>query len=363
MPPTIVISPDSFKGSLSARAVAAAIADGWRQVRPDDDLVLLPLADGGEGTIDAVESAVAGCRRRAVAAVTGPDGRSVPGEWLELPDGTAVLEIAQASGLPLMARLDALAATSRGLGEVARAALDAGARRMVIGLGGSASTDAGLGALGALGLLATDEQNEPVHDGGGWLHEIVTIDRTHLTAPPPDGVTLLTDVTAPLTGPHGAAAVFGPQKGATPEQVALLDAGLGHVARILGGDPDAPGAGAAGGAAYGLSAAWGAHIRPGADYLLELGGVYDAIARADLVITGEGSFDEQSLGGKLVGQVLTLAGPERTAVIAGRVAARTDAWTASLTALAGSAESAMADTTRWAKAAGAAAAEAFSARD
>lgn len=357
-----MIAPDSFKGSLSARAVAAAIADGWRQVRPDDELVLLPLADGGEGTLDAVESAVAGSRRRPVGSVTGPDGRDVPGEWLELPDGTAVLELAQASGLPLMTEPDALGATSRGLGEVARAALAAGVRRMVIGLGGSASTDAGIGALAALGLLATDEQGEPVRDGGGWLREIVAIDHTRLLPPPPDGVMLLTDVTAPLTGPDGAAAVFGPQKGATPDQVAALDAGLGHVARILGGDPEAPGAGAAGGTAYGLATAWGARIRPGADYLLDLGGVHDAIGRADLVITGEGSFDEQSLGGKLVGQVLGLAGPSRTAVIAGRVSARTEAWTASLTDLAGSTESAIAETARWARAAGVSAAEAFGAR-
>lgn len=358
----IVIAPDSFKGSLSARDVAAAIAEGWREVRAEDQLALLPLADGGEGTLDAIESAVAGSRRHDAGPVTGPDGAPVPGEWLELPDGTAVLELAQCSGLPLMAGLDALGATTRGLGEVARAALEAGAARMVIGLGGSASTDGAVGALAALGLLATDEQGEPVRDGGGWLREIVAIDRSRLLPPPAGGVLLLTDVTAPLTGPTGAAAVFGPQKGATPDQVAELDAGLAHLARILGGDPDAPGSGAAGGAAYGFAAAWGGRIQPGADYLLDLGGVREAIGRADLVITGEGSFDDQSLGGKLVGQVLGLAGAARTAVVAGRVSARTDAWTASLTELAGSAEAAMAQTAHWARAAGASAARAFTAR-
>ncbi|MBU1588354.1 MAG: glycerate kinase, partial [Actinobacteria bacterium] len=155
--PTVVIAPDSFKGSLSAREVAEAIAAGWRAVRPDDELVLVPQADGGEGTLDAVEASVPGAVRCSAGSVTGPDGRPTPGEWLQLPDGTAVVELAQPSGLPLMRELDALGATTRGLGQVIRAALEAGATSLVIGLGGSASTDAAAGALAELGLVLLDE--------------------------------------------------------------------------------------------------------------------------------------------------------------------------------------------------------------
>ncbi|MGX5681338.1 glycerate kinase [Schumannella luteola] len=352
MPFTVVIAPDSFKGSLSARLVADAIAEGWASVRPDDALVLMPQADGGEGTLDAVEAAVPGARRRSAGLVTGPDGRPTPGEWLALPNGTAVVELAQSSGLPLMSELDPLGATTRGLGEVIRAALEDGATSLVIGLGGSASTDAAAGALSALGLLLLDEQGEPVPDGGRGLAEVLRVDRDDLVSAPVGGVTLLTDVTAPLTGPRGAAAVFGPQKGASPEQVAQLDRALAHLARILGGDPDAPGSGAAGGAGYGFSAAWGARIESGADYLAELSGLPSAIAGADLVLTGEGRFDDQSLGGKLVGQLIALAGAERVGVIAGQVTATSDAWSVSLTDLAGSPQAAMADTAAWLREAG-----------
>ncbi|MDO7881491.1 glycerate kinase [Salinibacterium soli] len=357
MPNTVVIAPDSFKGSLSARLVADAIAEGWASVRPDDELVLMPQADGGEGTLDAVEAAVPGARRRSAGLVTGPDGRPVPGEWLELPDGTAVTELAQSSGLPLMASPAPLTATTRGLGEVIRAALDAGARSVVIGLGGSASTDGGAGALSALGLLLLDEQGEPVPDGGAGLLEVLRIDRDELVAPPAGGVVLLTDVTAPLLGPSGAAAVFGPQKGASPEQVAELDRALGHFSRFLGGDPLAPGSGAAGGAGYGFAAAWKARIEPGADYLMTLSGLPSAIGEADLVLTGEGRFDDQSLGGKLVGQLIGLAGAERVGVIAGQVTASGGVWSASLTELAGSAEASLADTAAWLREAGRRAAE------
>ncbi len=347
MPNTVVIAPDSFKGSLSARLAAELIATGWRETRPEDRLVLLPQADGGEGTLDAIESAVHGSRRRSAGMVTGPDDRPTPGEWLELPDGGAVVELAQCSGLPLMRDLDALGATTRGLGEVIRAALDSGATSLVVGLGGSASTDAAMGALSALGLLLVDEQNEPVRDGGGFLREAVRVDRSLLLPPPAGGVTLLTDVTAPLLGASGAAAVFGPQKGASPTEVDLLDAGLGHLSRVLGGDPEAPGSGAAGGAAYGFATLWGATIVPGADYLFALSGLPEVLAHADLLVTGEGRFDDQSLGGKVVGQLLSLAGDTRTAVIAGQVTTSTDLWTTSLSELAGSSAAAIADPAPW----------------
>ncbi len=357
--PTVVIAPDSFKGSLSAREVAEAIAAGWRAVRPGDELVLVPQADGGEGTLDAVEASVPGAVRCSAGSVTGPDGRPTPGEWLQLPDGTAVVELAQPSGLPLMRELDALGATTRGLGQVIRAALEAGATSLVIGLGGSASTDAAAGALAELGLVLLDEQGELVADGGRGLADVVDVHRDALIPPPAGGVTLLTDVTAPLLGPSGAAAVFGPQKGATPAQVAQLDAALAHLAEMLGGDPDAAGSGAAGGAGYGFATVWGATIVSGADRLAELSGLRAAIDRADVVLTGEGRFDEQSLTGKVVGSILALGA---TGVIAGQVTAPTGVWTASLTDLAGSAEASMADPARWLRVAGANAARDLSPR-
>ena len=351
-----MIAPDSFKGSATARDAAAAIAAGWRSVRPGDDLVLLPQADGGEGTLDAMAAAVPGAMRRDAGLVTGPDGHPVAGLWLELPDGTAVVELAQCSGLPLMTRLDPLGATTRGVGEVIRSAMRSGATRFVVGLGGSASTDGGAGALAALGLELIDEQGDLVADGGRELRRVVGMRRDALLAP--EELTLLTDVTAPLLGPTGAAAVFGPQKGASPGQVLELEAALAHFARLLGGDPSAPGTGAAGGTAYGLATVLGATIVPGADRLAELSGLSAAMAEADLLLTGEGAFDEQSLAGKVVGQQLVAAAEAGVAVgvIAGRVHPVPGVWSASLTDLAGSGDAAMADPLRWIRIAGAAAA-------
>lgn len=321
----IVIAPDSFKGSLDAESVASAIAEGWRRVRPDDEIVELPQADGGEGTLAAMERAVPGSARRSAGPVTGPHGGPVPGEWLQLPDGTAVVELAQMSGIALMPELDPLGATTRGLGEVIAAAIDAGAERLVIALGGSASTDAGVPALEAIG------------------------DRR----PPAGGAMLLTDVTAPLLGPGGATAIFGPQKGATtPELRATLEARLAEAAQRLGGDPDEPGAGAAGGTGYGL-ATWGARIVPGATEVSELSGLTAAAATADLVVTGEGRFDEQSLIGKVVGCALELGRP--TALVAGSVAAEFPGAAAiGIANLAGSVDAAIAEPARWLREAGAA---------
>lgn len=358
---SIVIAPDSFKGSLPAREVAEAIADGWRSVRPDDTIRSIPQADGGEGTLDAVEAAVVDSVRRDAGLVTGPDGRPVHGEWLDLPGRVAVVELAQMCGLPLMKTLDPIGATTFGLGQVIRAALSSGARRLVVGLGGSASTDGGAGALAALGLTAQGGELR-----AGELGSILALDRSGLLAPPPEGVVLLSDVTNPLLGQNGAAAVYGPQKGAKPDQVESLDAELAHFAGLLGGDPALPGAGAAGGTAYGFSAAWGATIEPGAAYLSTLTGLPDAVAGADLLLTGEGRFDATSAEGKLVGQLIGLAGEHGVSVgvIAGQLAVPpvgadgAPLWAASLTTLAGSAEAAMADPTLWLRAAGAEAARA-----
>jgi glycerate kinase len=361
---TVVIAPDSFKGSLPALSVAEAIGSGWSSVRPDDEVVLVPQADGGEGTLDAVEAAVPGAVRRDVGPVTGPDGRPTPGMWLELPGGIAVVELAQMSGLPLMDRLDPLGATTFGLGQVIRAALDSGATELVIGLGGSASTDGASGALAALGLAGPNGEALPP---AGRLSELAALDRSALLASPAGGVTLLTDVSAPLLGPQGAAAVFGPQKGANTDQIAVLDRALAHFAELLGDGAELPGSGAAGGAGYGFVAAWGARIEPGADYLARLSGLPGSIAGADVLLTGEGRFDATSSTGKLVGELIGIAGQHdvRVGVIAGQVTAQpatragAPIWSSALVDLAGSVESAIAEPERWLHEAGRAAAGAL----
>lgn len=352
----VVLAPDSFKGTADAADVAAALARGWRRARPRDELVELPQADGGEGTLDAIASAVPGAERRHLE-VTGPDGRSVRAAWLLLQDGTAVAEVAQSSGLPQMRELDPLGATTRGLGEVLAAALDAGATRLVIGLGGSATTDGAAGALQALGLRLLDADGVELPAGGAALAALDRIGRGELAPPPPGGVRLLSDVTNPLLGAAGAAAVFAPQKGADAAQVAQLDAALATFAAQLGGDPELPGAGAAGGAGYGFSTAWGAELVRGSDEIARLTGLPEAVRAADVLVTGEGRFDRTSLGGKVVGHALGLAGPAtRRLVVAGSVdestATAAGVETLSLTELAGSAADAMAETLRWLEVAG-----------
>lgn len=333
----VVIAPDSFKGSLDARFAAAAIADGWRETRPRDAIVTLPQADGGEGTIDAIAAAVPDAELRSAGTVTGPDGRAVEAHWLLLPDGTAVVELARSSGIALMRVLDPLGASTRGLGETIASALRGGAEALVIALGSSASTDGGAGALAAL-------------DG---------------IAPPRGGVRLLTDVTAPLLGPTGAAAVFGPQKGATPGDIVVLEERMRTWAARFAADPQTPGAGAAGGTAFGFLAAWDAVIVPGAAEIARLTGLDAALAGADVLVTGEGAFDATSYTGKVVGHALAaaqVAGVARAVVIAGRVAAEPRlpdgraAASLSLSELAGSGEAALAEPARWLRRAGARAA-------
>lgn len=322
MPLRLVIAPDSFKGSLPAAEVAQAIADGWRGERPADELVILPQADGGEGTMDAIATAVSGAVRRSAGRVTGPDGRPTDGMWVQLPDGIALVELAAVSGLPLMDSLDPLGAQTTGLGQLIGAALDAGATSLVIGLGGSASTDAGAGALRALGLELFDHDGRSTPQGGAALAAVARIDRTAMRPPPVGGVTLLTDVDAPLLGARGAAAVFGPQKGATAADVVALDAALAHFAQLLGGDPLLPGAGAAGGTAFGLSSVWGAEIVGGADRVAELSGLEAGLRSAGLLITGEGRFDATSVTGKVVGQAIARAARHEVdvAIVAGQLA-------------------------------------------
>jgi glycerate kinase len=351
----VLIAPDSFKGSASAAAAAAALARGWLTVRPGDEVTRLPLADGGEGTLDVLAATVAGARWRR-ARVTGPGGSPVHCRWLQLPGAIAVAELARTSGLTLLARPDPMGAQTTGLGEVLGRALDRGARRILVGLGGSASTDGGTGALAALGARFLDAAGQPLPPGGGGLAVLARADVRHLRPTPEGGVTCLTDVTAPLLGPGGAAAVYGPQKGADPPQVARLEAGLARLAQVLGGDPDAPGSGAAGGTGYGLAAAWGAVIVPGAAELSRLAGLDRALAGTDLVITGEGRFDPTSLTGKTSGTVIAAAGAAGVpvALVAGQVSGTTPgtARVLTLAGLAGGAAPAQASPARWLREAG-----------
>ncbi|WP_375400559.1 glycerate kinase [uncultured Amnibacterium sp.] len=364
---TVVIAPDSFKGSATAVAVGAALAAGWSTERTGDRVVVLPMADGGEGTLDALEAAVPGGQRQPVLA-TGPDGRVRATTWLllpatpGLPGGTGVVEVAETSGLPLLGgRLLPMTATTTGLGETIRGALTAGVSRLVVGLGGSASTDGAAGALAALGALLLDGAGAPIGAGAAGLAQLARIERAGLVPIPVGGVDLLTDVDAPLTGPTGAAAVFAPQKGATAPEVSWMDAALAAYAAILGADPDVPGSGAAGGSAYGL-AWWGGRVVPGSAAVAALVGLPAAIAAADVVITGEGRWDGQSTTGKAPAHVATLAAAARVPVllVAGRIDAPTTGFAAAVALTdQAPAESTIADPLPYLRAAGAALARAW----
>lgn len=367
----IVIAPDSFKGSLSARDAALALAAGWRSIRPNDELLLVPQADGGEGTLDAIAQASPDAQWRS-AHVAGPTGEPHDARWLMLPGHHAVIELAECCGITLLPRsfdgeppLAPLTASSRGVGEALGAALDAGARRITLALGGSASTDGGLGALSALGLRLLDTDSRGLPDGGGSLSQLAAINPTLLRAAPAGGMTVLTDTTAELTGPRGAAAVFAPQKGANAEQVAQLESGLARAAAISGGDEHLlPGSGAAGGTAWGFARYWGASISSGADAIAELTGLDVALEGADLAITGEGRFDATSRAGKVVGGVAERASVAGVPVVivAGQIdeATATDAEAGglgrvlTLATMAGSPAAALAEPERWLRAAAAA---------
>jgi glycerate kinase len=308
----VLICPDSFTGTLSAPDAAGAIAAGWRSAAPDDEITTAPLSDGGPGFVDVVQAALGG--ELLAVTVTGPLGDPVPATVLLAPDGTAYLESAQACGLHLVPadRRDPTRTTTVGVGELIRAALDAGARALVVGLGGSGTNDGGAGALAALGAAPA----EVLRAGGGALAGLDALDlapaRERLA-----GVDLriASDVDSPLLGLRGASAIFGPQKGATADQVQRLDAALEHFARAaqpgvglnMAGSPAvAPGAGAAGGLGYGLLLLGGRRV-PGIATVLELTGLAKAAAGVDVVVTGEGCFDWQSLQGKVVSGVAALA--------------------------------------------------------
>lgn len=320
----IVIAPDSFKGTAAAHVVAAAIADGWRQVRPDDELIEVPLADGGEGTIDAFERAVPGSVRHTVE-VADIDGVGVrAAQWLLLPDGTAIIEQAACGGLADLDELNPLGASSRGLGDAIRAAVEAGVERILIGLGGSASNDGGAGLLQALGAAVSDEMGWPIEPGNAGLAHLAGYDAQGLVAVPRGGVQVAVDVRNPLLGADGAIAVFGPQKGVRPEQVAAMDARLARLAELIGVDPATPGAGAGGGAAAALLA-WGAEIVPGSTTIASVAGLRSALDGAAWVVTGEGSVDGQTASGKVPALVESWAREANVPLLiaAGRIAVPT----------------------------------------
>ena len=313
----IVIAPDSFKESLTAPEVAEAIAAGVRQAMPQAQTLCVPMADGGEGTVAAVLAATGGQWR--TTAVQGALGEPLQADWGWLPDGTAVIEMAAAAGLEQVAPQDRkpMQASSFGVGQLVAAALDAGARRIILGLGGSSTTDGGAGMLSALGLRLLDGAGKPLAPGGAALSELASIDDGGLDPRlASTQVVIASDVNNPLCGPRGAAHVFGPQKGADPAQVAGLDAALARFAdlsaRRLGRDMrDEPGAGAAGGLGFAAHAYLGAQFRPGVEIVAELGGLARAVQGAALVFTGEGRMDAQTLNGK------TPAGVARIAQAAG----------------------------------------------
>lgn len=297
----VVVAPNAFKGSLTAKQAAEAIARGVRA--GGGEAVLAPVADGGDGTLDALVAGVGGSVMGTIAR--GPLGLPVRAHLGILSDGTGVVEMAQASGLTLVpeGERDPMRATSYGTGELVRAALSRRPTRIVFALGGSATVDGGTGLARALGLRFLDAEDKPLPDGGGPLERLVRIDIAKLdprvTATP---LIVASDVTNPLLGPDGAAHVFGPQKGASPEQVAILERGLERLAERLEADLGAdvaerPGAGAAGGAGA-MLLALGAEMRPGIEVVLEAIGFDRTLAGADLVITGEGKLDRQTLGGK-----------------------------------------------------------------
>lgn len=318
----LVLAPDSFKESLSARAAALAMERAVKRAMPGATTVLLPLADGGEGTMETLVFATGGGVHRA--DVAGPLGSRVGARYGMLGDGvTAVVEMAEASGLHLVPaeKRDPRATTTRGTGELMLHALERGARNLIVAIGGSATNDAGAGALQALGAGLFDEAGAPLGPGGGSLArlhriDLATLDRRLAAA----DLRVACDVTNPLCGPHGASAVFGPQKGATPRMVAELDANLGRFAEVLRRDTgldvrEAPGSGAAGGLGAALLAC-GGRLVPGIELVLDAVAFDEKVRGAIAVLTGEGRIDAQTPGGKVIAGLVARAKEAGVPVIA-----------------------------------------------
>lgn len=324
----IIIAPDSFKGTATANQAAEYLAAGVREILPDATITLAPMADGGEGT-----SSVFG-GQLITLPTTNAAGRLTEASYTFDPSSnTAYIDVAAASGLPAVAGLEiATTADTYGTGVLIADAVTRGATRITLGLGGSATTDAGAGILVALGAVPRNKQGYALNKGGADLINLDYIDTAELNIPAAAVEwILLTDVTSPATGPQGAAVVFGPQKGATEKEIELLDAALKHTCEVLDIDSNYPGMGAAGGIAIGISwlstlmhgSAAHVHILPGAPVIARAIGVEELLAEADLIISGEGRLDSQSFSGKVVGTLHTLATAANVPLVvaAGQVAA------------------------------------------
>ena len=323
----VVVAPDSFGGALDSVAVTHAIATGWQRARPEDTVIRAPMADGGEGTLAAVAAALGDRAVRRSVAAHDALGRPISADYLLLDDGRlAFVEMAAASGLAQLTVEERTPASARiastgGTGELVRNALDAGIERLILGLGGSATNDGGSGMLTALGVRLLDMNGGDLRPGGGALAELIVIDPTGLDPRLAQvEVVVASDVTNPLTGPAGAAATYGPQKGADADTVADLDAALGIYGAAIQAATgrevaDLPGAGAAGGMGAALLGFTNATLRPGVEVVAEMIGLTAALEDADLVITGEGRADEQTLAGKAAMGVAEMAGGRGTPVV------------------------------------------------
>ncbi|MFC8687870.1 glycerate kinase [Brevibacillus porteri] len=301
----IVIAPDSFKGSLTAKQVGEAIRSGIQRVLPQSELIVKPMADGGEGTMQCLVDATNG--RILTTTVKNPLGQDISAEFGILGDGiTCVIEMAAASGLYLISAADRnpLVTTTYGFGQLITAGLDQGCRKFILGLGGSATNDGGAGMLQALGYVLLDQDDQPLSFGGGELSRLSRIDTSHIDKRLADcHFVIACDVTNPFVGPNGASHVFGPQKGATPEMVLQLDDHLRHFADLIEKTRgiaihDLPGTGAAGGVAGALLAFLNGQLRSGIEIVIETTGLAEAMDKATLVITGEGQVDFQTAQGK-----------------------------------------------------------------
>ncbi|KAA5805979.1 glycerate kinase [Thermoanaerobacterium thermosaccharolyticum] len=308
----ILVAPDSFKGSLSSKEVLKAISEGIRRAI-DAEIAGLPIADGGEGTVDALITSLGG--KIIDVDVLGPLGNVVKGYFGVLNDGTAVIEMAASSGLNLVPNdmRNPLITTTYGVGQLIKEALDAGCRKFIIGLGGSATNDGGAGMIQALGVKLLDEDGKDIPYGGGNLHKLKKIDTSSIDKRVYESSFIVaSDVTNPLCGEYGASAVYGPQKGATPEMVEILDDNLRHYASVvketLGKDfLDVPGAGAAGGLGFSLMAFLNAKIRSGIDIVMEASNIDEKIKSCDIIITGEGNTDFQTAYGKAPAGIARIA--------------------------------------------------------
>lgn len=301
----VVIAPDSYKESLTAMEVATAIENGFKEIMPNAEYIKLPMADGGEGTVQSLVDATGG--DIVTVEVMGPLGRPVTGFYGLLGDGsTAVIEMAAASGLHLVepSERNPMLTTTYGTGELIKAALDKGVDHIIIGIGGSSTNDGGVGMAQALGAKLVDDQGAELSFGGGALANLASIDLSGLDPRLADvQLEVACDVDNPLCGPKGASHIFGPQKGATPEMVVQLDANLAHYAKVIrqtnGKDViDQAGAGAAGGLGAALLGLFDATLRPGINIVMDAVNLTEVMKDADLVITGEGRIDSQTIHGK-----------------------------------------------------------------